>query len=102
MDAFTDAARKLIAAQENAGYPKAKEALESKYHDLLQNEFSAMRLLQNRHIHHAEVKVRESALDESRQILSTLIDNAYNVSHHENDFSIRLKTCLLKSFLRSR
>ena len=43
-DAFLDPARKLSAASENAGYADAKESVKSIYHNLLQNQFSAMRL----------------------------------------------------------
>ena len=64
---FVYAARKLIDVRGNAGYPYAKEKLRSIYHDLLQKQCNALKLLKNRHDHLAEVKVCKSALDESRQ-----------------------------------
>ena len=44
-DKLVDAALKLIAATENAGYADAKELVETIYRNRLQNHFSAMRLL---------------------------------------------------------
>ena len=87
-DELLDVARKLIAASENAGYANAKELVESIYPNRLQNKFIAMRLLQKRHDHLSEVELRKSALDESRQNLSTLIDDAHYVSHIENGISM--------------
>ena len=46
-----------------------------------------MKLLQNRHDHLAEVKAHKSALNESRQNLSTLINDAYYASHNADDIS---------------
>ena len=79
-----DVARELIDGRGNAGYPYAKEELRLKYHDLFQNHFSAMRLLQNRYDHLFQVKAHKSVLHESRQDLTTLIDNAYYASYSEN------------------
>ena len=83
-DSFVYAARKLIDARGTAGYPYAKEELKLNNLDLFRNQFSVMRLLQNRHINFADINVHKSALDESRQNSSTLIDHAYYASHSEN------------------
>ena len=77
VDLFIYAAHKHIDARGNAGYPHAKVELSLNYHDLFQNQLSAMRLLQNRHDHLSEVKAHKCALDESRQDLSNPIDDAY-------------------------
>ena len=85
--AFLDTGHALFTARKRVRYAFSEEPVESIYHNLLQRRISAMGLLKNRHYHLAEVKIRQSALDESRQNLSTLLDNVYYASHNENDIS---------------
>ena len=80
-DKLSEVSRKLLAAGESAGCPSAKELVDLMYPNKLQDQVSAMKLVQNRHDHITQVKA-QSELDESRQNLATLIDNAYYASHN--------------------
>ena len=46
---------------------------------------NARSLLKDQHDHLSQVKAHKFVLDESRQNLETLIENAYYASHNVND-----------------
>ena len=83
--AFLDIGHALFDAHKRFGCVSSEEPVESIYHDMLQRLMSAKRLLKDRNDHLSQVKAHRYALDESRQNLETLIENAYYASNNADD-----------------
>ena len=83
--AFLDTGHSLCDARKRFGYACSEEPVESVYHYLFQRLMIARSLLKDQRDHFSQVKAHKFALDESRQNLETLIENAYYASGSVND-----------------
>ena len=85
--ALSEIGHALCKARKRFGHARAEESLESIYHDLLQRLMNARSLLKAQHDHLSQAKTHKLALDESRQNLETLLEDAYYVSQNADDVS---------------
>ena len=82
---FLEIGQALCNTRKRFGHARSEESLESIHHDLLQRLTNARSLLKDRYDHLPQFKAKKLALEETRQNLESLLENAHYASHYADD-----------------
>jgi len=80
-----EVSRKLVAAGGGVGCVSAEELINKMYPGRLQDQFNVLSVLRNRYDNLSQAKADKITLNETRQNLEDLLENAHYASHYADD-----------------